>query len=69
MTFKDEINNSINHIFSYELELETENFKLSFFASDLNFLIADESHKARLEDLLIKKQEVYNLYLSQAIKH
>ena len=66
--FRKNIFFDIDLLFSNELEWETDNFKLAFWGSDVNFLLWDELKKIQLEELILKKQKIYNLYLLEALK-
>lgn len=68
ISFREAINSQIDELFSWILVDETDNFKLSFSASDVNFLIWDEVKERKLEELILKKHNIYFYYLSEALR-
>lgn len=69
INFKNEINKNIDSLFSTELKEKNDNFKLAFSFYDTNIFIWDDSKKSELEKLIIKKHEIYTLYLYKAIQN
>ncbi|MDD5213119.1 MAG: hypothetical protein PHG82_01720 [Candidatus Gracilibacteria bacterium] len=68
ISFRESINSQIDELFVGILSSETDNFRLSFSTSDVNFLIGDEGKRMELEEFILKKHNIYFYYLSEALR-